>query len=575
MITAAGVLFLYQGKVLLVQRSDQGDMPGTWALPGGKVEPGETLDEAVTRECREELGTMPAGKRTPFDFSDDGSVAYTTFIQSCDQFNPTLNDEHTGFTWATLGDYPQPLHPGVAATIEKLTMNEMDVAIGIRDGRFQSPSRFYNVSMFAMRITGTGTAYRSSINEHVYRPPENYLTPDFLARCNGLPVIWTHPAKASLDSQTFVDTIVGAVCLPYLVGDEVWGIVKVYDDDAIQQLTSGQLSTSPTVVFSHPAINSTVDLDGGGTLLIEGDPALLDHLAICEAGVWDKGGSPVGVRTTINQEAAMPDKTPEEIRKEEEAEAAKADKARKDAEAKIKADAEKDDKLAKFMDSMTKFADGVTKRLDSLEAVKTTPEETAEGKAKADAARKDAEEKEKKEREDKARKDAENEEKAERERREKADADVKARLEKLEGERPTEMADAERAEMADAQARCDSVAQVFGQHAPRPMQGERPLGYRKRLVAMFKAHSPAWKDIDLSGISDAAMLGPIERTIYADAEAVGRSPASAPAGHLRAIVKRDVTGRNITEFVGHPDACFSPWKVPAQRVKFTHNRQGA
>ncbi|WP_174873823.1 NUDIX hydrolase [Vogesella oryzae] len=41
------------GQVLLLQAS-YGD--GRWGLPGGALEPGETIHQALLRECREELG---------------------------------------------------------------------------------------------------------------------------------------------------------------------------------------------------------------------------------------------------------------------------------------------------------------------------------------------------------------------------------------------------------------------------------------------------------------------------------------------------------------------------------------
>lgn len=42
-----------QGRVLLLQAS-YGDR--SWGLPGGALEPGETVHQALLRECREELG---------------------------------------------------------------------------------------------------------------------------------------------------------------------------------------------------------------------------------------------------------------------------------------------------------------------------------------------------------------------------------------------------------------------------------------------------------------------------------------------------------------------------------------
>ncbi|MTH46855.1 pyrimidine (deoxy)nucleoside triphosphate diphosphatase [Intestinirhabdus alba] len=44
------------GKILLAQRSMQGDQPGLWEFAGGKVEPGESQPQALKRELHEELG---------------------------------------------------------------------------------------------------------------------------------------------------------------------------------------------------------------------------------------------------------------------------------------------------------------------------------------------------------------------------------------------------------------------------------------------------------------------------------------------------------------------------------------
>lgn len=60
----AAVLRDARGRILLAQRGEQGDFPGAWEFPGGKVEAHETPVEALRRELREELGirignTMP------------------------------------------------------------------------------------------------------------------------------------------------------------------------------------------------------------------------------------------------------------------------------------------------------------------------------------------------------------------------------------------------------------------------------------------------------------------------------------------------------------------------------------
>jgi hypothetical protein len=56
------------------------------------------------------------------------------------------------------------------------------------------------------------------------------------------------------------------------------------------------MSTSPAVVFRDMAVNQNMTLENGQTLLVEGEPPLFDHLAICEEGVWDRGKVPTDVR---------------------------------------------------------------------------------------------------------------------------------------------------------------------------------------------------------------------------------------------------------------------------------------
>lgn len=56
---AAGVIFDAEGRILISRRPGHLHQGGLWEFPGGKVEPGETVTEALTRELEEELGIRP------------------------------------------------------------------------------------------------------------------------------------------------------------------------------------------------------------------------------------------------------------------------------------------------------------------------------------------------------------------------------------------------------------------------------------------------------------------------------------------------------------------------------------
>ncbi len=49
-------VIITDGRVLACERSAPAEVAGRWEFPGGKVEPGETDQEALARECAEELG---------------------------------------------------------------------------------------------------------------------------------------------------------------------------------------------------------------------------------------------------------------------------------------------------------------------------------------------------------------------------------------------------------------------------------------------------------------------------------------------------------------------------------------
>ena len=296
MTVAAGILFRSPiGRVLFCRRTDGEG----WAFPGGVKKDHETIEQCAIRECFEETGYRSGHAGKLLCRRVRNGVDFTTFHYECDdEFFPKFNHEHDGHVWI----YPDyagslALHPGCMIALRKLKgMTELELAEAIRDEELVSPQYIENVCLVDMRISGTGFSYRPKLNEWVFRRDTIYLTPEFLQRCNGIPIIMEHPSTQILNSDEFAKRIVGTMFLPYIKGEDVWGIARVYDKGAVDLIVNNQLSTSPSVVFRDPNVNYTIAMEDGNELLVEGKPSFVDHLAICEQGVWDKGGDASGIR---------------------------------------------------------------------------------------------------------------------------------------------------------------------------------------------------------------------------------------------------------------------------------------
>jgi 8-oxo-dGTP pyrophosphatase MutT (NUDIX family) len=115
------------GRYLFLLRNSK-KHPGTWALAGGGMEPGEHLLHSLHRELQEELGhdfsdtkPIPLEKFT----SDNLRFQFHTFvIHVQNEFVPQLNYEHRGYCWTTITDAPRPLHPGVWRTLNFSTVTD-------------------------------------------------------------------------------------------------------------------------------------------------------------------------------------------------------------------------------------------------------------------------------------------------------------------------------------------------------------------------------------------------------------------------------------------------------------------
>jgi hypothetical protein len=126
--------------------------------------------------------------------------------------------------------------------------------------------------------------------------------------------------------------------------------------------------------------------------------------------------------------------------------------------------------------------------------------------------------------------------------------------------------DDEHAAFADAQARADAVFNGFGQRAPRPLEGEAIIDYRKRLATKLKGYSTAWKSVKFSQLPEEA-FNIAETQVYADAVSAATNPTDLEAGELRQVTKTDPsTGVRTIVFYGK-ESFVKQMGRPGRRVK--------
>jgi 8-oxo-dGTP diphosphatase len=114
-IVAACALIDADSRVLIAQRPTDKAMPGLWEFPGGKLEPGETPEQAIIRELHEELRIeTKTACLAPLTFAshayDDFHLLMPLFV--CRRYWGTpVAVEHQALKWvrpAKLRDYPMP-----------------------------------------------------------------------------------------------------------------------------------------------------------------------------------------------------------------------------------------------------------------------------------------------------------------------------------------------------------------------------------------------------------------------------------------------------------------------------------
>lgn len=123
-IYVVGAVIIENEKILCAQRGPTKSLPLKWEFPGGKIEEGESPQEALRREiheemlCKVEIGEQIDHTSYEYDF---GIVHLTTFFCKLVEGTPVLT-EHVSMKWLS----PQELSsldwaPADIPTIEKLS----------------------------------------------------------------------------------------------------------------------------------------------------------------------------------------------------------------------------------------------------------------------------------------------------------------------------------------------------------------------------------------------------------------------------------------------------------------------
>ncbi|MBR21260.1 MAG: 8-oxo-dGTP diphosphatase MutT [Leifsonia sp.] len=104
--TVVGAVIVRDELVYCARRGLDGTLPGLWEFPGGKVEAGESFEQALVREIDEELGCdisiIEPVETTTHEY-DFAVITLATYLCELVSGEPQSN-EHAEETWLPLGE---------------------------------------------------------------------------------------------------------------------------------------------------------------------------------------------------------------------------------------------------------------------------------------------------------------------------------------------------------------------------------------------------------------------------------------------------------------------------------------
>lgn len=126
-VVKAVILNHHLHKNLLIRRS-RGDLEG-WEGAGGKVEDGESLEEAICREVWEETGLKIVPERFLYASLDEiggENMIFVVFLCSTSEEKVVLSKEHTEYRWTDKEECRGMLCDGIARDYEKHGIYELE-----------------------------------------------------------------------------------------------------------------------------------------------------------------------------------------------------------------------------------------------------------------------------------------------------------------------------------------------------------------------------------------------------------------------------------------------------------------
>ena len=126
MIKVVAAILKKEDKILIAKKREGKPLAGMWEFPGGKIEEGETPEESLIRELREEMDIKIKVKEyvgeSIYDYGDGKVISLKGFTSEIVEGDIKLTD-HDEYKWVTLEEiYNYKVAPADIPLISKIQL---------------------------------------------------------------------------------------------------------------------------------------------------------------------------------------------------------------------------------------------------------------------------------------------------------------------------------------------------------------------------------------------------------------------------------------------------------------------